>query len=67
MEAFLFRGWEAVCLVCFDPAIGAPHHYHLPSDSPENLDLDKVLYSTDFAHKLIEGIVTRRLGTPSGA
>jgi hypothetical protein len=67
MEAFLFRGWEAVSLVCFDPAIGAPRHYHQPSDTPENLDVEKVLFSTDFAHKLIEGIVARRLGTPPRA
>ncbi|MBW2701621.1 MAG: M28 family peptidase [Deltaproteobacteria bacterium] len=63
MEAFLFHGWEAVALVCVDPTIGAPHHYHQPSDTPENLDVDKVLFSTDYAHKLIESIITQRLGT----
>jgi len=62
VEAFLAHGWEGVCLTCVDPEIGAPHHYHVPSDTPENLDVDKVLYSIDFAQKLTHAIIEQRLG-----
>ena len=62
ISAFLARGWEGVCLVCVDPEIGAPRHYHLPEDTPENLEIDKVLYSVDYAEKLVHAIVKRRLG-----
>jgi len=30
---------------------------------PENLDVDKVLYSIDFAEKLTNSIIEHRLGT----
>ena len=62
VSAFLARGWEGVCLICVDPEIGAPRHYHMPSDTPENLEVDKVLYSIDYAEKLVDAIVKHRLG-----
>ncbi len=62
VAVFLARGWDGVCLTCVDPEIGAPQHYHMPSDSPENLDVDKVLYSIDFAEKLTNSIIEHRLG-----
>ncbi len=62
IAAFLARGWEGVCLICVDPEIGAPRHYHLPSDTPENLEVDKVLYSIDYAEKLVDAIIRHRLG-----
>lgn len=62
VAAFLAHGWDGVCLSCVDHEIGAPRNYHVPEDTPENLDVDKVLYSIDFAERLTEAIVKRRLG-----
>ena len=62
MAAFLAHGWQAVCLACVDPVIGAPRHYHQPGDSPENMDVEKVIFSIDFCEKLVRAIVRRRLG-----
>jgi hypothetical protein len=62
VAAFLARGWDGVCLACVDPLLGTPRHYHQPTDTPENLDHEKVLYSTDFAEKLVRAIESHRLG-----
>jgi len=62
VSAFLARGWDGLCLGCVDPAIGAPRHYHLPTDTPDNLDWDKFMLSLDFAEKMVEGIIAARLG-----
>lgn len=61
VAAFLNRGWDGICLTCVDPVLGTPLHYHQMSDSPENLDVDKVLFSIDFAEKLIRRIEEIRL------
>lgn len=63
VAAFLAHGWDGVCMTCVDHTIGAPRHYHMPDDTPENLDVDKVLYSIDFTQKLAQNIVQARLGT----
>lgn len=62
VAAFLAHGWDGLCLTCVDPAIGAPRHYHWPSDTPENVDYDKFLLSLDFAEKFIDGIMAKRVG-----
>ncbi len=63
VAAFLAHGWDGVCLACVDPTIGAPRHYHQRSDTVENLDMDKLMYSIDFAEKLVDAIIERRLPT----
>jgi hypothetical protein len=60
--AALHRGYPGVALTCIRPGFGSPGNYHLPSDTPENLDMDKVIYSTDYAEKLIRAIVAYRVG-----
>jgi len=62
ISAFLARGWDGVCLACVDPTIGAPRHYHMPTDTPENLEVDKVMTSIDYAERLVDAIVAHRLG-----
>jgi hypothetical protein len=62
IAAFLARGWDGLCLACVNPAVGSPDHYHQPTDTPENLDYEKVLYSVDFAERLVEEIYRVRLG-----
>ena len=58
--SFLVRGFQAVCVTRVDPTIGAPRHYHLPSDNLENLEPEECVRSVDF----IEALVRRWLATP---
>lgn len=50
---FLVRGFPAMSLTCIDPVIGAPRHYHRPSDSWRNMDVAQLEASIDFAERLI--------------
>lgn len=50
---FLVRGWRAVSLTCIDPTLGAPRHYHHPSDTWKNIDAAQLDASIDFAERLI--------------
>lgn len=59
---FLCAGWDAVALTCVDRTIGAPRHYHRPSDTLENLDMDKVQFSVDFAERFTNALIDYRLG-----
>jgi hypothetical protein len=54
---FAVRGYDAVTLGCVDPKAGMPREYHLPSDTPENLEADKIPYCVDFAERLFERVV----------
>ncbi len=58
---FHARGYDAVCLACVDPSIGAPRHYHRPSDTPENLDLAQYADSIDYTERVVDAILARRL------
>ena len=60
--AFQAHGWQAVGLTCIDPVYGPPRHYHLPTDTPDNLDMDQLMISVDFAEAVAETIVEDRLG-----
>ena len=57
---FLACGWDAVALTCIDPALGAARHYHQHSDTPENLDIEQVLLSIDFAEALGRRVMVDR-------
>lgn len=35
---FLVLGFESMGITCIDPELGAPRHYHLPTDTADNLD-----------------------------
>ena len=61
-SAFLARGWDAGSLVCIDPTLGAPRHYHTLTDTPENLELEPLFEAIEFVEQLVEGIVEERLG-----
>ena len=61
IAAFLAHGWDGVCLACVDPEFGSPEFYHTPDDTLENLDVEKVMYSIDFAEKLGRAIIAERL------
>ena len=50
---FLVRGFQSVSLTCIDPDIGAPRHYHHPTDTWSNMDAGQLDASIDFAERLI--------------
>ncbi len=58
--AFLAHGYDAMALICVDPKYGAPRGYHRPEDTPENLEVDKVVYCMDFIEKLTRSVVVQR-------
>jgi len=60
VAAFLVRDYEGLCLATIDPEIGAPKHYHQPGDTPENLDMDTLMESIDFAEALVKEIQRKR-------
>lgn len=57
---FRARGYDAVTIGCIDPAIGAPRHYHLPSDTPENLDAAQLEASIDFVERVVGRVTAAR-------
>jgi Zn-dependent M28 family amino/carboxypeptidase len=56
---FASNGYPAVTLGCVEPTRGMPREYHLPSDTPENLEVEKIPFCVDFAERLFEAIVDR--------
>lgn len=56
---FLTAGYEAVSIGCVDPKLGAPRHYHLPTDTLANLDAGKVVVATDFAESFIRRLAAQ--------
>lgn len=59
---FLAKGYDGICLGCVDPQLGTPRHYHLPEDTPANLDWDKISFCIDFADAFVREIWRERLG-----
>lgn len=49
---FLARGYEAASLTSIDRDIGAPRHYHHPTDIAANVDPLELRRSIDFAERL---------------
>jgi hypothetical protein len=54
---FLVYGYRALAIGCIDAATGTPRHYHLPADSPENLDFEQLHASIDFAEQMIRQLI----------
>ncbi len=61
IAAVLARGWDGVCLACVDMERGSPRHYHAPTDTPENLEYDQLMFSIDFAERLARKIIEFKL------
>ena len=40
--------------------LGAPRHYHLPADTPANLDAGEIQLAVDFLEQLLRSLVRRR-------
>lgn len=60
--AFMAHGYEGMSLICVDREIGAPRNYHMPEDTPANLETDQIIFSIDFTEKLVEAVVAHKLG-----
>lgn len=56
---FLAHGYDGIAIVCIDPKLGAPRHYHHPDDTLDNLDLDQLMRSIDFCEALALAIAAR--------
>mgnify|MGYP002624507492 CR=1 FL=1 len=39
-----------------DRHLGTPRNYHLPSDTPDNLDYDEVIETIDFTEQLVHSL-----------
>jgi len=61
-DAYPFKGagYDAVTLGCVDPAVGSPAHYHVPDDTPQNLDYDQFALGVDYAEKVVLAVMHRR-------
>ncbi len=59
---FLHAGYDGVGIGCVDRDLGAPRNYHLPSDTPENLDLDQLALGVDLVEAVVRGICETRVG-----
>ena len=54
--AFLSRGFHAICLGRIDRRLGTPCNYHLPGDTPDNLDFDAVIQTVDFVERVARSL-----------
>ena len=54
---FLVRGWRAMTLGCVDPEIGAPRHYHRPSDDVAHMDRAEFATSLRQIDEVIEALL----------
>ncbi len=61
---FAAAGYDAVGLGCIDPRLSTPRHYHVPADTPANLDYDQLMLSIDFIEDLVKAIHQRRSSGP---
>jgi hypothetical protein len=50
---FAIAGWPAVTLGCVDRTRNMPRHYHWPTDTPENMEAEKIPFCVDFTEALI--------------
>ncbi|MCK6586113.1 MAG: M28 family metallopeptidase [Polyangiaceae bacterium] len=57
---FSAAGYDAVTLGCVDRSRGVPRHYHVPSDTPENLEVESIAPCVDFAERLFNTVLARR-------
>ena len=60
--AFLYGGYDAIGILRAEPdSVSAPN-YHQPTDTLDNIDLDQLVESIDFAEALVLKMIEMRLG-----
>jgi hypothetical protein len=63
---FLATGYAAMALGCIDDRTGTPGHYHLPSDSADNLDFRQLMNSIAFVEALVLRLMYDNRGETCG-
>jgi acetylornithine deacetylase/succinyl-diaminopimelate desuccinylase-like protein len=61
---FRVHGYDSIAIVCVDPELGAPRHYHAPTDTAENLDMDQLMRSIDYAEAFARAVIARARRAP---
>lgn len=61
---FQYRGYAGTSFTCIDPAVGAPRHYHQPTDDPAHVDPAKIVFCVDFVEKVVQALFARWGATP---
>ena len=56
-QAWLVRGFDAISFGCVDPEIGAPRHYHYPTDNVQNMDTEQLARSVDIVERVARAIM----------
>ncbi|MBK8257110.1 MAG: M20/M25/M40 family metallo-hydrolase [Polyangiaceae bacterium] len=59
---FAVAGYPAVTIGCVDLKMGIPRHYHVPTDTPENLEADQIPRSLTMVERLVGEIISDRTG-----
>jgi acetylornithine deacetylase/succinyl-diaminopimelate desuccinylase-like protein len=53
---FASLGYDAVTFGCVDATGATPRHYHLPTDTPENLEADQIPGCLDFVEAIFDDV-----------
>lgn len=56
---FAIAGYPAVTIGAVDRSMGVPRHYHVPSDTPENLEAHQIPRGVEYAARVVKAIVSR--------
>lgn len=59
---FAVAGYPAVTIGRVDRGTGIPRHYHVPTDTPENMEAEQIPPSVDFAEQVVLALIERRTG-----
>ncbi len=57
---FVAQGYTGVTIGCVDTEYGAPRHYHRPTDTPDNVDYDRVVEGVAFVDRLMREVISVR-------
>ena len=57
---FQAAGYDAVCIGRVDRSLGSPRHYHHPTDTADNLDMDQMMDAIDYLEMLVGAIIAER-------
>lgn len=56
---FAVAGYPAVTLGCVDRKMGLPRHYHVPTDTPDNMEAEQIPRGLDLAERLFHAVCAR--------
>ncbi|MEZ4293885.1 MAG: M20/M25/M40 family metallo-hydrolase [Polyangiaceae bacterium] len=59
---FAVAGYPAVTIGRVDRSMGVPRHYHVPTDTPENLEAEQIPESVELVTRVVLDLISRRAG-----